>query len=183
MKTFPLRHVEPAEVQQILTQYLPYFTKGKGHAGRPGARPAAGAPGQPYGPALMRPQTPHIAVNLRTRTVFVRGTEQEISEVGKVLAVLDADPDQPAPEGSEVNVVRLRHAKVGEVLQTLGQLDLGRGVVPLTKSNALLILPAAQEEQVREVVTHLDTDAGAPRTQPAKRPTRPGKGPQPKAGR
>jgi type II secretory pathway component GspD/PulD (secretin) len=145
VKSFELAHADPEEVRQTLTQMWVHVMAA--HGARPG----------PPGPA----QPPRLAVDARTRTLFVRGNEKELEAVSELVAVLDGDPAKPG-EGKNARVVRLHHAKVGEVLQVLTGLGLAGQVLALPKSNTL-ILPhnEAEAREVRAVVEKLDVE---PRT-------------------
>jgi type II secretory pathway component GspD/PulD (secretin) len=172
LKCFELAHADPEEVRQTLTQLWGQLTAAHspGRPGVPGfAGVPAGAPGVPAG-------GPRIAVDGRTRTVFVRAPEKDLEAIGDLIAVLDADPGR-GPEGKNGRVVHLRNTKVNEVLQVLTGLGLQGQVLALPRSNALLLTgPEADGKEVREVIDKLDVERKA-ETKPA--PGRPAAKPAP----
>jgi hypothetical protein len=159
LRTFQLTFADPDEVKQIVIQMGATLT------GRSSPRPTPGVPA--LSPTL------RLAVDQRTRTLFVRGTEKELDAVADLVAVLDADPAKPAPEGKNARVIRLRYAKVPEVLQVLTGLNLQGQVVGLPRTNALLLTGTDSEKEVRAVVEKLDVEPKTTTKPPVKKPTPP----------
>jgi hypothetical protein len=157
LRTFQLTFADPEEVRQIVTQM------GGNMAVRPGSRP----------PIPMVSPTLRIAVDQRTRTLFVRGTEKELEAVADLVAILDADPAKPAPEGKSARVIRLRYAKVPEVTQVLTGLNLQGHVIALPRTNAMLLTGTDAEKEVRAVIEKLDVESRTPSKPPVpvKKPT------------
>jgi hypothetical protein len=149
VKTITLNHADPDDVRQVLG-LLGYPASMTGTAPQPAP---AGTPGNGA--------KPRVVVDGRTRTVFVRGADKDIEAISDVLAMLDAEPGKPVPEVKNLHLIPLRHAKVDEGLQLLTGLDLANGVVPLRKTNALLVTQAGNFKAVQEVISALDVEAKA----------------------
>jgi hypothetical protein len=148
LRCFELTNADPEEVRGILAQVGGTLIKG-------GPRPVPGA---------TAPNSLRMAVDARTHTLFVRGTEKELEAVADLVAVLDADPSKPAPEGKSARVIRLRHAKVPEVMQVLTGLGYQGQILPLPRTGTLLLTgPEAESKEVRSVIEKLDVEhkAGA----------------------
>jgi hypothetical protein len=160
LRTFQLTYADPEEVRGIVTQM------GASLTARPGSKPTPGAV-----------TTLRLAVDPRTKTLFVRGTEKELDAVADLVAILDADPSKPAAEGKSTRVIRLRHVQVGEVMQVLTGLNLQNQVIPLTRTKALLLTGTDTEKEIRAVVEKLDVE---PRT--SVKPPTGGKKPTPPVG-
>jgi type II secretory pathway component GspD/PulD (secretin) len=160
LRSFELTNADPEEVRQILMQIGGSLVKS-------GSRSAPGIPAPP--------NTLRMAVDARTHTLFVRGAEKELDAVADLIAVLDADPAKPAPEGKNAQILRLRHAKVPEVVQVLTGLGLQGQVLSLPRTNTLLLIgPEADARDIRAVVEKLDVERKATTAKPpVKKPTPP----------
>src|SRR5262249_32093480 len=137
-----LSNADPEEVRQTLMNVWPQVMAARGVR----TNAAAG-----------KTADPHLAVSSRLRTLFVRGTEQQLETVQDLVKVLDSAPGESLRESKGLSVVRLQHVKVPEVLQVLNGLGFQGQVIPLPKLNAL-ILPRAEDEakEVRVVLESLD---------------------------
>jgi hypothetical protein len=102
---------------------------------------------------------PRVVVNPRSHALFVRGTDKELELVEDLIKVLDIEPGQEIPSSSGYTIVRLKHAKIDDVLQVLNGLGLQGQVIPLTRMNAL-ILPKAERQanDVRMVIENVDIE-------------------------
>jgi hypothetical protein len=148
LKAIKLSNAKPEDVRESLsTIWAPLMLS----RGMPVAGVGMGAP---------------IAVNERTKTLFVRGTEKQLEIVESLVKVLDTPAGQELPSANGFNVVRLRHARVDEVLQVLAGLGLQQHVIPLTKVNAL-ILPQLERlaNDVRLVIENVDTEGVTKKTE------------------
>jgi hypothetical protein len=163
VKSFALRHCEPAELRQALGQLLQLTaTPGAGIA------PTAMRTGTPYMGGLQgaRPGLSYV-VDDRTRTLFVRGTQNEIDKVTGLVDVLDSEPGKTPPAQGGLHVIKLQHAKVDEVMQILNGLQLSNQVVALPKSNLLIVpdsLPSVKE--IDRVIETLDVPSAAAKEKP-----------------
>jgi hypothetical protein len=153
IKIFTLSHASPQEIQQALNQLAGPVAAGKLVSPYPGV-------------AVGLRTSPRIAVDTASKTVFVRGTAKQVGLVERLLSVLDADPGQPPPEAKGLHLIRLKHAKAGEVMKVLTTLELQAQILPLNGNNSLLFLPGASAEHAREVIGRLDRapDGEAPKT-------------------
>jgi type II secretory pathway component GspD/PulD (secretin) len=165
VKTFRLRHADPEEVRQILAQVWTTMPQVKPPVGfKPGV-PTAGAP-----------RVPRFAVDTRSRTLFVRGTDKEVAMAVSLVSILDTEPGQPIPESKDLRVLRLQHAKVDQATAVLTALGLQIHTVPLRKTNALVILSPsdANVAAIRDVIESLDVegqrDVPLPRNKIGKKP-------------
>ncbi len=147
VKAIKLSNAKPEEVRETLTSIWAQLMASRGI-------PSSGA-----GTAAP------VAVNERTKTLFVRGTEKQLEIVEDLIKVLDTAPGQELPSANGLNVVRLRHTKVDEVLQVLTGLGLQQQVIPLTKVNAL-ILPQSERQanDVRVVIENVDAEGATKKT-------------------
>jgi type II secretory pathway component GspD/PulD (secretin) len=148
VKSFRLRHADPEEVRQILTQVWTTAA---------GAKPPVG--GRPALPVVAK--GPRLAVDSRSHSLFVRGTDKEVKVVASLVAILDTEPGQPAPESKDLRVLRLQHAKVDQATQVLSALGLNAHTVALKKTNAIVIISPsdAHAAEIREVIEKLDVEA------------------------
>ena len=143
VKAIKLSNADPEEVRQTLMSVWPQVMAARGVRANTAAARAADL---------------HLAVSSRLRTLFVRGTEQQLEAVQDLVKVLDAAPGASLPESKGLSVVRLQHVKVPEVLQILTALGFQGQIIALPKLNAL-ILPREEEEakEVRLILESLDT--------------------------
>ncbi len=150
LKTFHLQHCDPMELRQALSQLL--------------------QPGIPGGMATTAVRTaaattiltngrpgPHLVVDDRTRTLFVRGTNSDIEKITGLIEALDTEPGKSASGNSSLHVVRLQHCRAEEVMQTLTGLQLGAQVIVLQRSN-VLVVPASSPilKDIDAVIATLD---------------------------
>jgi hypothetical protein len=135
LKTFTVKNANLAEVQQYLTKH---FTPAPS---KPGAAAVAGKP------------TILVAVEPKTKTIFVRGPAPDVDEAGKVIAQLDG-MDTKGP----LNVIALQNVSVDEAMKVLTALDLARSVSPCPQSR-LLILPQGDPtaDEVKTVLVRLES--------------------------
>jgi type II secretory pathway component GspD/PulD (secretin) len=137
IKTFDLTRADPEEVRQILAGNWTSLMGLRGQAGG---------------------SAPRFSVDRRTGTLFVSGTEKELELVQDFVRIMDAGPDE-TPEVNGLQVIRLRHAKVAEVTQILAELGLQGRVLPLTRTNTLILAKeGAGAQDVRSVVEKVDVE-------------------------
>jgi hypothetical protein len=136
LKTFVVKNANLTEAQQYLVRY---FT------------PAAPPPKPGTAPAAPKP-TILVAVEPKTKTLFVRGPAAEVETAGKIIAQLDGS-DARGP----LNVLVLQYAPVDEAMKVLTSLDLAKSVSPLPQSR-LLILPQDDPtaDEVKTVLVRLE---------------------------
>jgi type II secretory pathway component GspD/PulD (secretin) len=153
VKSFRLKHCEPLELRQALSQLLQAASGGVSTAVTAGGAStvtrAGGLMGGGYAAG------PYWVVDERTRTLLVRGSDAEIEKIGSLIEVLDLEPGKTPPENTALHVVRLQHAKVDEALQALNGLHLSMQVLALPKSN-LIIVPASSPS-VKEIDAVIET--------------------------
>ncbi len=131
VKAFEFKTINPGEVQQLVTKYVAAQTGPKGGTVRP--------------PVL-------IAVDPKTKTLFVRGAAADVETAGKIIAQLDGG----AADGP-LQVVHLQNATVDEVMRVLGSLDLAAAVHPCPASHSLVIAQGASNtDQIKTVIEKLE---------------------------
>ena len=137
VRVFKLNHADPKELQQMVATHW---------AALGGTRDPKGGPAK----------VPTMVVNDRTRTLFARGSEKELALLDKILPELDEALG--GKEGKDGRVIRLKNARVPEVIQVLTGLGLQHTVIGLPKANALFLTANdGQTKAVRVVVQTLDT--------------------------
>ncbi len=154
VKSFRLKHCEPGELRQALSQLLQATT-----GIQPGMVSAGSRPGLLTGST----QAPYWVVDERTRTLVVRAPEAEIEKIAGFVEVLDSEPGKTPPTNNALHIVRLKHAKTDEALQALSGLHLNAQIVALPKSN-ILIVPAASPnvKEIDDVIEALDVEGIVP---------------------
>ena len=175
IKTFQLKNADADEVQMALNELWGFAAGGQpgNRAGMPGNRPAmmarGGAAPAYYGTNTMAgamaanmmsgTAAPRIAVNRRTRTVFVRGTEKELDTMGDLIKVLESGSDKDIPEMKNLHVYHFKHATPVEAMQVLSSLGLQTHVLQLPKAHSLVVLQSAPAwDQIHEVLEQLDVE-------------------------
>jgi type II secretory pathway component GspD/PulD (secretin) len=159
LKAFALTHVDPEEVRQVLPQLI-----NATNAPKPGQPP--GAAGQP---GAADTATLRMAVDPRSHTLFVRGSDKELGAVSDIVAVLEGDPSKVPVGGKSMRIVRLKHTKVQEVLGVLNNLGYQGQIIALPKANSVVLTqPEAEAKEIREVIEKMDV-AGEPAAKTAQK--------------
>ncbi len=190
IRVFRLSHRDPEEVQQILQGLLEVASAhpgAMGMVGLPGGpggmvggvggrggmmgamgpggmMPGGGVPmGGGFAGFGSGPGSWRLAVDQRTRSLIVRGTERDLQTVADLVAVLDLPAGKPIPKVKNLRAYQLRHANAEELTQVLQLLELDVRIVPLPKAN-LLILAGAEEamKEIGSVIEELDVEQKAP---------------------
>jgi hypothetical protein len=141
---------------------------GRGPGGMPGMGGGRGGMMGPPGMGAASPNaTCHIAVDGRTGSVVVRGTEQDLLMASDLVAVLDLPKDEAPPRVKSFKAIRLRFADAGEVAQVLDQLDLKATIVAAPPKTLIVVASDAITKEIGTVVEQLDVEAkpGNPRDQ------------------
>jgi hypothetical protein len=156
LKVFALTNADPEEVRQVLNQVCQNM-----HGVRSGVAGPAVTPGFPGAAPPVANHAPRIAVDAKSKTVFVRGTDKQLKVAADVVSLLDAQPGQAPPEVKELKVLHLKQAKADEVMQVLSSLGLNTSVATLKKANAVIVFPGSEAaaDEVRQVVERLDSIA------------------------
>jgi hypothetical protein len=184
IRVFRLSHREPEEVYQILQSLLPESLEGAaggpgtgGLPGFPGLAPGSLQPG-PGGlqPGLMTPSglgvgggmfgirdglaSLRLAVDGRTRSLIVRGSERDLQTAADLVTVLDLPPGKPVPKIKNLRAYKLRHANAGELADVLRALELDVRLVPIEKGNFLIVAgPEAAMTEIGETIEQLDVES------------------------
>jgi type II secretory pathway component GspD/PulD (secretin) len=105
----------------------------------------------------------YFAIDERTRSLIVRGTEKDLQAVAEFVAILDLPPNKPLPQLKNLHAFKLRFASpenVCEVLRTLS-IDVFVGKIP--KSTVLLVHgPEAAVKEATEIIEALDAEVIKP---------------------
>jgi type II secretory pathway component GspD/PulD (secretin) len=130
--------------------------------GKMGGRPVGGGGGMAArmgsGTAEL-PPTCYFAIDGRTRSLIVRGTEKDLQAVADFVAILDLPDDKPIPKLKNVHAFKLRFAKPSVVIEVLRTLNVDVLVAQIPKSNIILVNgqePAIKE--ATEIIEALDAD-------------------------
>ena len=150
VKVVHLKRADPEEVQQAINQLWPAVAaEGESTQATP-MKPTAPAPaaGKPAGIA-----PPRVAVNSRTRTLFLRGSGKALELASEVIDALDGEPGKESPKLKNLVVFQAPGGAIDEVLQVLTTLDLNSHVFPMRKSNMLIVAQGPYARDVNEVLT------------------------------
>jgi len=140
VQVFKLKHAQPREVQQLLTNNWTALAAAHGQ----GAAKA-----------------PSIAVNDRTATLFARGSEKALAVLQGIIPALDDALGGKGNEDKDGRVIRLKNVSVHEANQILTGLGLQNAVIGMPQARALfLVTNDKQAKDVRLVIEKLD--AGEP---------------------
>ena len=133
-----------------------------GGAGGPGMGSMMGAggkggPGGFVGSPLNA--TWRMAVDTRTNTLIIRGTEKDLQMAADLVAVLDVPADRPVPNVKNVTAFKLKFAPANEVAAILRELELGAQIVPDERANSIIIAgPEAARKEIGELIGALDVE-------------------------
>jgi type II secretory pathway component GspD/PulD (secretin) len=136
--------------------------------GGPGVSSATEAPPSPC----------YFAVDGRTRSLIVRGTEKDLQAVADFVAILDLPDDKAIPKLKNVHAFKLRFAKPSVVIEVLKTLNIDVLVAQIPKSTILLLNgPDSAIKDATEIIEALDAEVkeGAtkgPQGEPAPSETR-----------
>jgi hypothetical protein len=137
VKTFELVNIDPEDFRQTVQAVWDAT-----HPVRPG-QPANGL---------------RLATVPRSRTVFVRGTTGELELIAELARVLDIEAVAPIPDSKMVRIVRLRYAKVPEVVPVLNTLGIQGQVIALPRLNAFLLQKDGDSKDARIVIEKIDIE-------------------------
>jgi hypothetical protein len=158
LQVFQLKHAKPQEMIRLLQMHsgvaagLPQFG-GAGFGPRYGT--TFGYRGQPAqaGPTL------RVAADEEKSLLFVRGPEEQVQEVSRLVKAFDAPADEMT-EGEQVEgrfVVPLRHADPQQATSILQQLQFTCQTLAIGETTLLVINAEGEElEQAQEVIARLD---------------------------
>jgi biopolymer transport protein ExbD len=147
IKVLRLKHRDPEEVRTVLQSLFarqqPFSQQGGAFGG---------------GGFMFDSSAPRIAVDVRTRSLIARGTEDQLETIEKVVSALDADPNakvDPQVAGN-LHVFRLQHVQADGLAQVLGELGIG-AVSHDARTNSLIVVGSeAQLQEIATVITALD---------------------------
>jgi type II secretory pathway component GspD/PulD (secretin) len=100
-----------------------------------------------------------LSIDARTRSLIVKVTEQDLQIAADLVAVLDLGKDKAIPKVKSLRALKLKHAMAKEISSVLEGLDLEAKIVPVEKSN-LLIVTGTEEimKEIEGVVDALDVE-------------------------
>jgi hypothetical protein len=146
VQAFHLKRADPEEVRQAVTHLWATLAGAPAQPGtppRPGTKPAT--------------ELPRMAVNARTKTVFIRGTPQAVELAAEVIEVIDGEPGKVSPKLKNLSVFQLSKCSVDEVMQVLTALELAAQVYPMKKSNTLLAAQGPHTKGIGEIIDKLES--------------------------
>ncbi len=101
----------------------------------------------------------YFAIDQRTRSLIVRGTEKDIQAVAEFVAILDLPPNKPIPKLKNLHAFKLRFANPENVSEVLKALNIDVLVAKIPKSTILLLNgPEAAIKEAAEIIEALDAD-------------------------
>ena len=161
VKVFHLQHADPQEVQQALTQLWRTLAPVQESARANPRKPRGGAEDDSSSPGIAPPR---VAVEPRTRTMFMRGSEKALDLASEVVEALDAEPGKEAPKLKDLAVFQVRGGTIDEVVQVLTALDLTSHIFVLKKSSTLIVPQGPYVKDVSEVLEHWGERPGGSKT-------------------
>jgi hypothetical protein len=104
-----------------------------------------------------------VAVDHRTRSLIVRGTEKDLQIVADLVAVLDLEKGKtaalPLAKGRNLRAFNLRYADAKEIAKVLTNLNLNARMAFPPKSNLIIVIGSETEmKEIGEVVDALDVE-------------------------
>lgn len=184
---FRLKHRDPEEVQAVLVALLPApqaarAPSGGGPGGMMGpGRPGSGAVAGAGGPGMAKMMgmgggmaagmpgmgvvgylggTWRLAVDPRTRSVIIRGTDKDLRMAQDLIEALDGADGAGAVKLKNVRIFRLKHASADEVQGILQTLDIKATVAAAPKGRLLVVAgPEGVLKEVADVIEALDVES------------------------
>jgi beta-lactamase regulating signal transducer with metallopeptidase domain len=104
----------------------------------------------------------YVAVDPRTRSLIVRGSEQNLEMMADLVALLDLPPGKPLPKTKNLQAFRLRFADVGSAYEVLSALNIRARIAKVPKSKLLIVAGLEGEAlEIAEVIEALDMEVHA----------------------
>jgi hypothetical protein len=126
---------------------------------------ALGALGGGMGPTV------RVTIHPRTSSLIVRGSVKDLQVATDLVTVLDRPADKPLPEVKSLRAFKLKHADADALVQTVQELEIPVGVVPL--SGEKIILATGPDEALRELVELVtELDVAPPKDEKGKKEPR-----------
>jgi len=101
----------------------------------------------------------YFAIDSRTSSLIVRGTEKDLQVVADFVAIFDLPDDKPIPKLKNVHAFKLRFAKPNDVIEVLKALNINVLVALIPKSTILLVNgPDVAIKEATEIIEALDAD-------------------------
>jgi type II secretory pathway component GspD/PulD (secretin) len=101
----------------------------------------------------------YFAIDQRTRSLIVRGTEKDLQVVGEFVAMLDLPDDKPIPKLKNVHAFKLRFTKPDDVIGVLRALNIDVLVAQIPKSTIVLLNgPDSAIKEATEIIEALDAE-------------------------
>jgi hypothetical protein len=173
IRVFRLKHLDPEEARAVLAGLLPVPQSAASMTG--GASPMGSSmmrmAGTPAGPRSMSPMAGppggampigpnpswRLALDTRTNSLIVRGTERDLQTAGRYLTALDSREGNAASGVKDFRVFKLKYAEAQQVAAILSELDLNVNVASLPKARTLAITgPESALKEVAEVIEAVD---------------------------
>lgn len=157
-KVFRLTRTEPGEVKQVMDDLLDHIDPPPLPTPMPPV-PAGGFGG--IGGGGMPPSFA-VAIDGRTKSLVVRGTEKHLAMAADLVAVLDHAPGKEPPEVKSLRAVVLKHAKPEELAGVLEALDLDVRVVALPAAKMLVFTGSETVmKDIADLIKDLDVTANS----------------------
>jgi type II secretory pathway component GspD/PulD (secretin) len=116
------------------------------------------------GGVLGQGQSWRLAMEGKTRSLIVRGSEKNLQTAADLVAVLDLPKDKPIPRVKSLRAFRLRHAEASALAEELKKLEMNVRIVGDAESNTLVVAgPEAEMKEIADVIEQLDVENKAPK--------------------
>jgi hypothetical protein len=135
---------------------------GSASMGPPGMMPGSGMGG--FGRAATGWR---LAVDTRTNSLIVRGSAEDLRNIGELIAALDQADDKSAPKLKNFRTFRLKDAQANEVAGIVQALELKVTISVLQKGNMVAVTgDEAALKEVGELIEALDVEGKPAKGQP-----------------
>jgi beta-lactamase regulating signal transducer with metallopeptidase domain len=100
-----------------------------------------------------------VAVDKRTHSLIIRGTDRDLQIAADLVAVLDLEKDKPVPKVESLRAFNLRHARAKDIADVLRNLNLNAAFAFPPKSNLVIVIGSeAEMKEIGEVIDALDVE-------------------------
>ncbi len=167
IRVFPLKQLDPESLGRTIEELMgsrsgQTWSPRSFGASRDGAG-GAGMNSEFYGDLASTSGPLYVVSDKRTKSLIVRGTEQQLNRVTALISVLDSSPDKPVPQSKNVRIFQLRFTASESVTELLNRLGLTSRITRNPQSNSVIASgPESELEEIGELIKSLDVEYGSP---------------------
>lgn len=160
LKGLRVMHLKPAEGEVLLAMIM-------------GSNSSLASLASTYGNAGSQGTPPSLAADEKAKTIFIRGTAEQIAKAEAVLAAFDKPREEwEATDLKGTFVLPVQHTTIQRIGQVLSRLRMNVATLAIGKAGGLLVYKGGDAEantQLEEVVKILDTpeEKAPPKMNPA----------------